>query len=843
MSNALKGLALLGVGVAAANELFNKQQTPDNRSANTDGFVLDEAKLQEIVKRFILQDPSLKVFLKGDTGADGALSLPISTAGLRALNLNDRHNDFYILTDGGKAGTVWKKRGAGNQNEDNGGTVLVTLDNIVYENQFKDLVYAKWFGFIGDDLTDNTAAFIALSKFVNARGGNCKIVFDEGIYRYKPTGFGFTGDQWRAAVELVDVKNVYIQGKGTVIKQIKDADWKTSGVNGGGNHLEESPMQFRSTGDRTCKNITIEQIHMLGARVEYLNNDGACFGFAFRGVENIYLRDCSATGWGTDGLYLGTTYNNTYRGFNAYIENCVFDNNTRQGASVVGIDNASFFKCSFMNTNGGTLGYGIDFEPNANQLQSGGSVKNCYFENNEKGALNFIRTQNIEVSGNRIVDKHNSSSGAIYVDGGIANYEVSNIHIHNNFIETNKAGLYLNGSFWNNIRFTNNSVKTVKAPNNLATIRVNPSANATNLGSLYVLNNSFTGTGGVLVNGTAKAGGTKTITAIALSSVVQITSAAHGLSNGDYITITGIVGTIELNNRAFIVQNVAADTFELQGVSGTNLTAWVSGGAIQPFWNLEAYVCGNTFTVSQEQAGALTDVFDIRSNIYAMMRFKDNRVTITASVNPVLANNVRVLPVLRGEIQGNALSSTTALKLFFTDIAPYGSRSTLILDNIFSANFYYKGAHASLDLPTAGAVVSWIGTNRVVHGGINRVNNGVDARIGDMTFDSTNGFVCYQCTVAGSPGTWVKVGQAQLSASATYNPPSVANGAQTTQTVTVTGAAIGDFVDVSFGLDLQGLRLTGYVSSANTVTCVLVNNTGGAVDLASDFLYVTVRKK
>lgn len=85
---------------------------------------------------------------------------------------------------------------------------------------------------------------------------------------------------------------------------------------------------------------------------------------------------------------------------------------------------------------------------------------------------------------------------------------------------------------------------------------------------------------------------------------------------------------------------------------------------------------------------------------------------------------------------------------------------------------------------------------------------------------------------------------AVIQASDTWDPASIANGASLTLAMaSVTGAALGDFVMASFSLDLAGLSLTGYVSAANTVTVVLVNNTGGAVDLASGTITVRVMKK
>jgi hypothetical protein len=83
----------------------------------------------------------------------------------------------------------------------------------------------------------------------------------------------------------------------------------------------------------------------------------------------------------------------------------------------------------------------------------------------------------------------------------------------------------------------------------------------------------------------------------------------------------------------------------------------------------------------------------------------------------------------------------------------------------------------------------------------------------------------------------------RVSGTKTWDPGSVADIAETTTTVTVTGAALGDVVTgLGFSLSLQGMKLTGYVSAANTVTVVLRNDTGGALDLASGTLRAVVEK-
>ena len=69
----------------------------------------------------------------------------------------------------------------------------------------------------------------------------------------------------------------------------------------------------------------------------------------------------------------------------------------------------------------------------------------------------------------------------------------------------------------------------------------------------------------------------------------------------------------------------------------------------------------------------------------------------------------------------------------------------------------------------------------------------------------------------------------------TWNPASIANGSRTTQTVVVPGVLVGTryYVRVFAPYTLSGLGNSGYVSADDQATIVLVNNTGGAVDLGS----------
>jgi len=85
--------------------------------------------------------------------------------------------------------------------------------------------------------------------------------------------------------------------------------------------------------------------------------------------------------------------------------------------------------------------------------------------------------------------------------------------------------------------------------------------------------------------------------------------------------------------------------------------------------------------------------------------------------------------------------------------------------------------------------------------------------------------------------------QDDLKGSATWDASSIADGDEEASTVTVTGAEVGDYAIASLSIDISDLTLDAQVTAADTVTCVLANNTGGAIDLASATIYVRVFRR
>ena len=79
-----------------------------------------------------------------------------------------------------------------------------------------------------------------------------------------------------------------------------------------------------------------------------------------------------------------------------------------------------------------------------------------------------------------------------------------------------------------------------------------------------------------------------------------------------------------------------------------------------------------------------------------------------------------------------------------------------------------------------------------------------------------------------------------------YDPPTLADNAATTTSVTVTGAVWDDSATCTFRNENAlnaGMIWTGVVTNTDTVNCTLVNMTGGSVDLATGTLFAVVRRR
>lgn len=168
------------------------------------------------------------------------------------------------------------------------------------------------------------------------------------------------------------------------------------------------------------------------------------------------------------------------------------------------------------------------------------------------------------------------------------------------------------------------------------------------------------------------------------------------------------------------------------------------------------------------------------------------------------------------------------------DVKNYGNvvNFTCTHNGSFNANLPGTGVPPGYRLFLANWTKNYVSGGAVCRIPAANLRNGFDLIIppgfgyAELEFDGT------LWSVVAQPGA--------LTASATWNPPSVSAGASTTTTVSVIGAVVGDKVSASFSDSLQGMVLSACVSAANTVTAVLFNPTGSAIDLASGTLLITI---
>lgn len=73
-----------------------------------------------------------------------------------------------------------------------------------------------------------------------------------------------------------------------------------------------------------------------------------------------------------------------------------------------------------------------------------------------------------------------------------------------------------------------------------------------------------------------------------------------------------------------------------------------------------------------------------------------------------------------------------------------------------------------------------------------------------------------------------------------YDPPSIGAGLAHTQDVTVSGVKVGDIVGVSFQPAAAGMTLLAQATATNTVSVTFLNVSGGAIDLGSGTIRLSV---
>jgi hypothetical protein len=93
-------------------------------------------------------------------------------------------------------------------------------------------------------------------------------------------------------------------------------------------------------------------------------------------------------------------------------------------------------------------------------------------------------------------------------------------------------------------------------------------------------------------------------------------------------------------------------------------------------------------------------------------------------------------------------------------------------------------------------------------------------------------------------GAGVSAPKVVLSGTITFDPPSLATAAIAVSSgIVVTGAAIGDHIELYPPYDTQGVAVQAQASAANTIVISLHNRAAGTVDLASGSWGYVVKRR
>jgi len=148
---------------------------------------------------------------------------------------------------------------------------------------------------------------------------------------------------------------------------------------------------------------------------------------------------------------------------------------------------------------------------------------------------------------------------------------------------------------------------------------------------------------------------TITITAATRANPCVVTSAGHGLSNGQWIHIASVGGMTQLNGNTYQIANVAANTFELQDLDGNNINSTAFG----------IYTSGGTVTIWRKMV--ITGITQA------------NPAVVTANKHGFSNGNLVIIEGVAGMTQVNdvcftvANATTDTFELSGVDSSAYGA--------------------------------------------------------------------------------------------------------------------------------------------------------------------------
>lgn len=307
------------------------------------------------------------------------------------------------------------------------------------------------------------------------------------------------------------------------------------------------------------------------------------------------------------------------------------------------------------------------------------------------------------------------------------------------------------------------------------------------------------------------------------------------------------------NDQAAVV-NVRQDEFELRGaarVIGNDIEfdCTASTGSRRTIFNANT----NSDTHDWGRKIYLPDLIEIEGN-----RIQQRGTSFTGGLSFVSILESNFNPPVAG---GKGLSAGGTLKISGNEVDAEVALTPSIV--ISKRDSYVEGGYGIAVEDQAAAQIYLHCSS--THGSLSTPRHDVDVRnVGTLTWNANYGAfrsaslgarTLSNAIGTGRPGGGYATAlgdeneartSAPLVTRTPWDPPSVASGASTSTTVTVSGAAIGDAAEALLSVPGSGLPsgvvVTADVTAANTVTVTLFNLSGSARDVSPATLRVSVRK-
>jgi len=307
-----------------------------------------------------------------------------------------------------------------------------------------------------------------------------------------------------------------------------------------------------------------------------------------------------------------------------------------------------------------------------------------------------------------------------------------------------------------------------------------------------------------------------------------------------YIKIGNPATDIKIVNNGFEANTATTDSNQLFIDTGKAQRGIISGnhfnrtGSSQLALSGSMWaVTGNTFAGDAYATTAITCTGN--KNTIGNNSFASNRtaleVLISGNANSFTGNTMYYSGGIKITGSHNIVSSNTLSQLTLTDAQHSYWISSSGNSNIVSGNTLWDagGLNTKGGIVVSGSVPSVTGNSVSSFKGQTayRIETPNAVVVGNSEADCGTSLSATSYTSEFSGNLFVTSG-APLSASADVTPGTLANGAAYSGTVEVTGATVGDYVQMSFGAGIAGLEITGWVAGRNLVSYTLTNKSGSA---------------